>query len=87
MEDRSPFIAREGRVSFHHFDFYAQALAKIERGHAQDVIDVAELLSRGLVDRSGLRDYYQAIEPALYRYPALDPATFRAAVLRATEPA
>src|SRR5262245_51898646 len=36
-EDRSPFVAREGRVSFHHFDLYAQALSKIERGHAQDV--------------------------------------------------
>lgn len=85
-EDRSPFIAREGRVSFHHFDFYAQALAKIERGHAQDVIDVGELLRRRLVDGPGLLDYYHAIEPLLYRYPALDPATFRAAVLRAMAP-
>ena len=32
-EDRSPFIMREGPLSFHHFDFVAQALAKIERGH------------------------------------------------------
>jgi hypothetical protein len=84
-EDRSPFIAREGRVSFHHFDLYAQALAKIERGHAQDVIDVQELLRRGLVNRPGLLDYYHAIEPGLYRYPSLDPATFRQAVLRAIE--
>jgi hypothetical protein len=35
-ESRSAFIAQEGRVSFYHYDFYAQALAKIERGHAQD---------------------------------------------------
>src|SRR6185503_4311200 len=34
--ERSPFVAREGLVSFHHFDFYSQALAKIARGHAQD---------------------------------------------------
>jgi hypothetical protein len=38
--DRSPFVAQEGQLSFHHFDFAAQALAKIERGHAQDLDDV-----------------------------------------------
>jgi hypothetical protein len=79
-EDRSPFVAREGRVSFHHFDLYAQALSKIERGHAQDVGDVQEMLRRGLVDRDGLRAYFEAIEPRLYRYPAIDPAAFRQAV-------
>jgi len=76
-EDRSPFVAREGRVSFHHFDLYAQALAKIERGHAQDVSDVAEMLNRGLVERPGLRAYFEAIERDLYRYPAIDPVAFR----------
>lgn len=80
-EDRSPFVAREGRVSFHHFDLYAQALSKIERGHDQDLQDVREMLARGLVDRRGLREYFDAIEPDLYRYPAVDPASFRAAVL------
>lgn len=79
-EDRSPFVAREGRVSFHHFDFYAQALAKIERGHEQDVRDVQEMLDRGLVDGSSLLAYFEAIESELYRYPAIDPVTFRAAV-------
>jgi hypothetical protein len=79
-EDRSPFIAREGRLSFHHFDLYAQALAKIERGHAQDAVDVRELFQRGLVDRVKLVAYFDAIEPQLYRYPAIDPATFRQAV-------
>ena len=79
-EDRSPFIAREGRVSFHHFDLYAQALAKIERGHAQDALDVRELLARRLVERPQLVAYFEAIEPRLYRYPAIDPASFRQAV-------
>ena len=79
-EDRSPFIAREGRVSFHHFDLYAQALAKIERGHAQDALDVRELFARRLVDRVQLAAYFDAIEPRLYRYPAIDPAAFRQAV-------
>jgi hypothetical protein len=85
-EDRSPFAAREGRVFFHHFDLYAQALAKIERGHAQDVLDVAELLDRGLVDRPALMAYFEAIAPDLYRYPAVDPAAFRAAVEAVTLP-
>ena len=31
--ERSPFVARHGRVAFHHYDFYGQALGKIERGH------------------------------------------------------
>lgn len=79
-EDRSPFVAREGQVSFHHFDLYAQALSKIERGHAQDVEDVREMFRRGLVERDGLRTYFDEIVPRLYRYPALDPATFRQAV-------
>jgi hypothetical protein len=76
-EARSPFIQREGPLSFHHFDLTAQALAKIERGHAQDLEDVREIIRRGLVDRRQLSEYYDAISPELYRYPALDPSAFR----------
>jgi hypothetical protein len=79
-EQRSPFIAREGKLSFHHYDLYAQALAKIERGHARDQHDVQEMLGRGLVDPQRLRELFTQIEPELYRYPALDPASFRRAV-------
>jgi hypothetical protein len=76
-ESRSPFVAREGRVSFHHFDLYAQALSKIERGHAQDVADVERMLADGLIDRGRLATYFAQIQPELYRYPALDPVRFR----------
>src|SRR3954469_20025207 len=79
-EERSEFIARHGRTSFHHFDFYAQALAKIERGHEQDLGDVSEMLARGLIDGACLVETFEAIEPFLYRYPAVDPASFRRAV-------
>ena len=79
-EDRSPFVAQEGVVTFRHFDLYAQALAKIERGHDTDRLDVAAMLERGLVDVGGLREYFDAIEPELYRFPAIDPASFRRAV-------
>lgn len=79
-EERSPFIAREGMLSFHHFDLYAQALAKLERGHAQDLADVREMVRRQLVNPGQAREYFEAIEPALYRYPAVDPPSFRRAV-------
>jgi hypothetical protein len=78
--DRSVFIVREGRVQFFHYDFYSQALAKIERGHSQDRADVATIIGAGLVTPSLLRQLFDAIVPALYRYPALDQAAFRRAV-------
>lgn len=78
--ERRIFIAREGQVSFYHYDPYAQALAKIERGHARDMADVEELRSRGLVDPARLRQLFEAIEPHLYRYPAVEPRAFRRAV-------
>jgi len=82
--ERSPWIAREGKLDFHHYDAYAQALAKIERGHAQDRDDVAQMLARGLVRPDELQRRFAEIEPLLYRFPALDPETFRRAVAEAT---
>lgn len=79
-EDRSPFIARDGRISFHHYDPYSQALSKIERSHAQDMGDVREMLRRGLVEPKALLEYFRRIEPALYRYPAIDAESFHRAV-------
>ncbi len=79
-EERSPLIRREGSVSFHHFDPVAQALSKIERGHAQDLEDVKEMIARGLVHPTDLRAQFDAIEPELYRFPAIDPTSFRRAV-------
>jgi hypothetical protein len=78
--DRSRFIAAEGPISFFHYDPYAQALAKIERGHQQDLQDAREMVDRGLVEPADLRRLFDAIEPMLYRYPAIDPPTFRRAV-------
>lgn len=75
-EDRSRFIAREGRLSFHHYDFYAQALAKIERDHDMDRSDVRAMIDSGLVEPAKLRALFEAIEPELYRYPAIAPARF-----------
>jgi hypothetical protein len=79
-EERSPFIVREGSVDFHHYDLYAQALSKVERGHAQDIGDVREMFERGLIEAGKLLEYFAAIEPRLYRYPAIDAPSFRRAV-------
>jgi hypothetical protein len=76
-EDRSIFVAREGRLTFYHFDPYFQALAKLERGHAQDVHDAQALVERRLVEPGRARSYFDAIEPNLYRFPAIDPRAFR----------
>lgn len=76
-ETRSVFVGREGRLSYFHFDLYAQALAKLERAHAQDLEDVAAMLEHGLVEPAAALACFAAIEPELYRFPALDPGAFR----------
>ena len=81
--EHSQFIARYGAVDFFHYDFRAQALAKIERGHTQDEIDVREFLTRGLVEPGELGRCFDEIAPALLRYPAIDPAEFRSKVAEA----
>jgi hypothetical protein len=79
-QERSRFIQREGRLSFYHYDFYAQALAKLERRFPVDLSDVETLFKSGLIDPAKLLDLFSAIERELYRYPAVDRASFRKAV-------
>jgi Nucleotidyltransferase of unknown function (DUF6036) len=76
-EGRSLFIAREGKLSFFHYDLYSQALAKIERSHQQDLQDVRELIRGKWVEARRILGYFETIEPQLYRYPAIDPPSFR----------
>jgi len=86
-QDRSPFVERIGPVTFRNVDFYAQALAKLERGHDRDLSDVAAMLALQLVEPLRLRAFFAEIESDLYRFPAIDPAAFRTAVERATDAA
>jgi hypothetical protein len=79
-EDRSIFIRREGKLDFYHFDPYSQALAKIERAHAQDISDVQAMFRENMIDAQKLADLFHQIENQLYRYPAIDPATFSKSV-------
>ena len=84
--DRSKFIAREGRLSFYHYDFYSQALSKIERGHAKDLEDVSQMIARKLVEPTRAVELFEAIQPELYRFPAIDPDVFRRRVASAFAP-
>ena len=78
--ERSLFIAKHGPVEFFHYDAYGQALAKLQRGHERDMRDVHSFLRDGLIKTDRLRELFELIEPQLIRYPAIDPAAFRAAV-------
>jgi len=80
LEHRSPFVTRIGRVTFRHFDFVAQALAKIERGHARDLADVQAMRERALISAGDVRAQFARLEPELYRFPAIDAPSFRRAV-------
>lgn len=80
--ERSIFIARQGHVEFFHYDFYGQALSKLQRRHERDLRDVRSMLGAGLITEARLLEMFACIEAQLIRYPAIDPASFRAAVRR-----
>ena len=67
-------------LHFYHYDFYSQALAKIERGHRVDVEDVRAMRHDGLIEPRRLRGYFEKIKPELYRYPAIDAKAFKNAL-------
>ena len=71
--DHSPWVFTEGHLIVRHFDLTAQAVSKLERGHARDLVDVREMLDRGLVSPGAIRAYLDEVEPEWYRYPAVDP--------------
>ena len=80
--ERSPFVSREGVISFHNFDFYTQALSKLDRGHEKDLVDVDAMVRHRLVEPSRLLKLFEEVENQLYRYPAIHPPALRAAVER-----
>jgi hypothetical protein len=84
-ETRSRFIERDGHVSFYHFDFYSQALSKIERAHAQDIVDVNAMIDLGLIERKKLMQMFSKIEPLLHKYPSINPPTFAESVRKISE--
>jgi hypothetical protein len=73
---RSIYVGREGKVTFYNYDPYSQALAKIERGHEKDLLDVAAMFERSMIEPKQVLTFFEEIEPDLYKYPAIDPASF-----------
>ena len=74
---RCLFISRHGLLDYYHYDPYSQALSKLERGHSRDLADVQAMLQDALIRKDLLLDLFRQIEPALIRYPSLDPESFR----------
>jgi hypothetical protein len=82
-QERSVFICQEGVLTFHHYDFYSQALAKLERHHQLDLADVRQMSARRLIEADRLLSLFEAIQERLFRYPAINPSLFRLRVERA----
>jgi hypothetical protein len=80
--DRSRHIAQHGRLEFYHYDFYSQALAKLERGHARDLADVQAMMERQLIAPAQLWELFLAVEPLLVRFPGITASLFRESVAR-----
>lgn len=71
-QSRSVFIGTEGKLSFYHYDFTAQALSKLSRGYERDANDVRAMYAQGLFSLKTLRDCFEVIEPELLKFPALE---------------
>jgi hypothetical protein len=84
-QERSRFIKQEGKLSFYHYDFYAQALAKIERRHERDLNDLRLLIESKLVEVDRLWELFLSIKDQIYRYPELNAQAFEDAVSRVVE--
>lgn len=78
--ERSVFIATHGQVSFYHYDFYGQALAKIERAHARDRLDVRAMIDHGCIVPGRLAALVSEVSAEMLRYPAIDAAALVAQV-------
>ncbi len=78
--DRSRLIEKSENLVFFHYDFFSQALAKLERGHQRDLSDVDAMLDRSLINKELLADLFAEIEPMLIRYPGIDIPYFKKTV-------
>ena len=83
--DRSRFLVQEGKLAVFEFDFYSQALAKIERGFETDLADVRNMMAEGLVDPRILRGHFESIVGECFRFPAVNVKALSADVDRVIE--
>lgn len=80
-EARHVFIETVGRVSFYHYDPYAQLLSKVVRGFARDLGDARALVTSGMVKPDRFRSMVEGIPESAYsKYPRLSRQGVRSAV-------
>jgi len=81
-DGRHVFIETVGRVSYYHYDPYAQVLSKIVRGFERDLDDARHFVQSGMVDAATLQALVDGIPDSAYvTYPSLS----RNAVAQAIE--
>ena len=79
--DRHVFIETVGKVSFYHYDPYAQLLSKVVRGFDRDIEDAKRFLESGMVDAERFRALVDDIPAVAYaKYPSLSRKAVREAV-------
>jgi hypothetical protein len=81
-QDRSMFLNHYGPVDVFHTDFALQGLAKLQRGFERDLLDVQAMLDRSLTSVEAIQQTFAAVEPDLYRFPAVDAEELRGVVSR-----
>lgn len=80
-ESRHVFIEAMDRVTYYHYDPYAQVLSKIVRGFERDLDDARQFLRAGMVDAGKLLQLVQQIPASEYaKYPNLSPESVEQAV-------
>jgi hypothetical protein len=76
---RAESVGRYGQVDVFLLDPYAVALAKLGRGHDQDIADIRSMLEHGVIAADALRRHFEAVLPEYVRRGfRADPARFRA---------
>jgi hypothetical protein len=78
---RHVFVETIGRVSFHHYDPYAQTLSKVVRGFDRDLDDARRFVTSGMVEPAVLRALVAGIPTLAWaKYPRLTAASVTRAV-------
>lgn len=81
-ERRHIFLRTIGKISFFHYDPYAQLLSKVVRGFRRDLLDARRFVESGWVEAEKFRSLVERIPASAYaKYPSLA----RDAVLRAVD--
>ena len=80
-ENRHITIGTFGKVTFMHFDPYAQVFSKIVRGHETDIADAKALVAAKLVEAKKLCEMVKKLpDDHFARYPRLNQPAIEAAV-------